>query len=638
MPNEKRTEYLRKLDRELYSRQGPRLRRKKRALRSISYGIPTKWGTKPPLKGIRKKKITISSSFFKNFFIFSIIVFFGSLLFAFFMFRGGFTTVSSENIDITILGNAFTPGGEDLQLQIEITNRNSAALEFSDLLLEYPKGSLGETEGDYVRIRRSLGTIGAGETAIESIKIVLFGEQGSVKDVRVALEYRIEGSNAIFVRETSYEITISSAPISLTVEAPKTITSGQEITLEIGAVLNIDRVIEDMRLKVLYPPGFEFKEASPSPALGTNVWDLGDLSPGTEKKISITGTVFGQDGESRTFKVFSGSEDPADPSKIGVVFNSLLHTTIVIRPFIEARITLGGVYRDEYAVASQKEISIEIPWSNNLTSRIDNVEIKVKLSGNALDQTSVQSRRGFYSSALNTITWDKNTDTSFTSIASGQSGAVDFSVSSLPLFSGTQTLLLNPQIVVEVSIKGKESIGGVTKELINIESRTFKIVSDFQIAAKALHYTGPFTNSGTLPPQVNQETEYAILWSVTNSSNRISQALAKTTLPSYVRFTGVISPLSEDVSFDEATREVTWNIGTVPRGTGLTREDLEVAFQVAFLPSLAQVGQKPTLIGETTLTGQDVFADSLIQNKKRSLDTRLSNDPGFNPNDDKVIQ
>ena len=138
--------------------------------------------------------------------------------------------VSSKNIEIGILGNAFVAGGEELSLQIEVTNRNNASIEFSDLLIEYPRG-VGE--GDMARERLSIGTIGPGQSVIEDIKLILFGEQGSIQEIRVVLEYRIQGSNAIFVKEKSYPVTISAAPLTLLIDSPLSTVSNQDMTLRI---------------------------------------------------------------------------------------------------------------------------------------------------------------------------------------------------------------------------------------------------------------------------------------------------------------------------------------------------------------------------------------------------------------------
>lgn len=82
-------------------------------------------------------------------------------------------------------------------------------------------------------------------------------------------------------------------------------------------------------------------------------------------------------------------------------------------------------------------------------------------------------------------------------------------------------------------------------------TRTVKVNSSFQLSSRAVHYTGPFGNSGPMPPRVGQNTTYTILWSITNSSNDVSRAKVTAVLPLYVKWTGVSS--SGDVSFNYGT-------------------------------------------------------------------------------------
>jgi hypothetical protein len=103
---------------------------------------------------------------------------------------------------------------------LEIANKNNSDLLLVDLVIEYPKNSSGDLTKDTERIRESLGTISAGGIRSENMKVVIFGEQGSVRPIKISLEYRIDGSNSIFVKEKMYEVSISSAPINLLIEAP----------------------------------------------------------------------------------------------------------------------------------------------------------------------------------------------------------------------------------------------------------------------------------------------------------------------------------------------------------------------------------------------------------------------------------
>ena len=352
--------------------------------------IPDSWNTKEEEVKI-EEKFYMKTSLFKKFFIFSIIFFVIALGFAIYMFLGGGNTVSNENIDISILGNAFTAGGEELPLQIEIINKNNSPLELADLLVEYPKGSSVDLSQDAERLRSSLGTIPAGGVRNENVKVVLFGEQGSIKPLKISLEYRIQGSNAIFVKEKPYEVSISSAPINLSIEAPTEASPNQDVVLNVKSILNATKAASKILVKLDYPVGFQFVSAKPSPSFGDNVWSLGDLAPGAERDISVVGKMVDvYDGEEKTFHIFTGSQSDSDKSSIGVVFNSLGHTVLIKKAFIEAKLYVNGIYQREYAVNTKTPIQGEIRWANNLETRISDLEIRAKISGNAVDSVGLE--------------------------------------------------------------------------------------------------------------------------------------------------------------------------------------------------------------------------------------------------------
>jgi hypothetical protein len=587
-----------------------------------------------------QEKSFMKKSIPKKFLIFSIAFFVLAVGYASYMFFAGGNTVSNENIDISVLGNTFTAGGEELPIQIEITNRNNSLLELADLVVEYPKGSSGDLSKDTERLRVSLGTIPAGAVKKDNMKVVLFGEQGSVSQVRISLEYRVEGSNAIFVKEKMFDVTISSAPINLTVDAPTEASPNQEVTLNIKAALNATKSASKILVKLDYPVGFQFISSKPAPSIGNNVWNLGDLSPGAERNISITGKMLDvSDGEEKTFHIYSGVQADFDSTTIGVVFNSLGHTILIKKPFIEAKLVINGVSQREYATDTKTAVQGEIRWTNNLETKINDLQIRAKISGNALNRKTISAREGFYNSSNDTIIWDRNSINGFAEVNPGESGSVSFSVSPSSLFSDLNGMLSEPVINIDVSISGRQALeGNAVTELKNSESKIIRIISDVGLATKALYYSGPFSNSGPIPPKVEQETTYTISWSLSNTSNSISKTQIRSTLPQWMKFMGTISPASEDLTYNPSTKEITWNVGSIQRGTGITSGGREVFFQVAFNPSSSQIGTAPIILNDIVLTGHDDFANVDVRVNKISLNTRLSNDPAFPSGGDRVVE
>lgn len=593
--------------------------------------VPSSWADAEEESYRKAENFFMQTSKFQKFFKWSMIFFAFAAFYAAYTFFAGSNTVSSENIEIAVLGNSFTDGGEELSFTVSVTNRNSSSLELVDLVVEYPKNSQDGALGSTERMRETLGTIPAGGIRNENIKLVLFGEQGSIKPIKLILEYRVEGSNAIFVKEKIHEVSISSTPIDLILDAPSVLSPNQEIILDVKAVLNSTNPLSDILVKMDYPVGFKFSSANPKPALGNNIWSLGDLAPGTEREIRIAGRMVDvYDGEEKTFRVWSGTRSPANKSEIDVVLNSLSHTVLMSKPFIEARLFIDGVYKNDYVTTSKSKINGEIRYANNLDTVINDLEIRAKLGGNALDKRSINADFGFYSSTENAIIWNKSYHRQLAEVNPGDSGVLTFSMMPTSLFSGGSNILNEPEINIDISIRGKaEGTGFETQELKNSESKTIRIISDVGFANKALYYSGAFKNTGPIPPKVGQETTYTVIWTLSNSANNISNAVVRSSLPSWVKYMSSVYPATENVEYNSSTREITWHVGSIKKGAGIYSAAKELSFQIGLTPSLSQVNSAPTIINEAVLTGHDDFANVDVRVTKPALSTNLVNDASF---------
>lgn len=576
------------------------------------------------------ERFFMKTSRFKKFFIFSIVFFILALGYAGYVFFAGGNTVSNDNIDISILGNNFTAGGEELPLIVGITNRNSSPLELADLVMEYPKGGTGDLSSDTENFRESLGVIPSGAVLNENLKVRLFGEEGSTRPIKISLEYQVAGSNAIFVKDKLYDVSITSTPINLSVDAPATINSNQNITLNIKTTLNATAPLAKVLVRADYPAGFSFASSAPAPSFGNNVWNLGDLAPGSEHDISISGKIIdASDGEQKTFNISTGSQSDADKSLIGVVYNSIGQTVVIEKPFIEANLVINGASGSTFATDSKTPISAEIHYANNLNTAVDNLKIEAKISGNAFDRKTILAPQGFYDSTGDTITWDQTSENQLGEVNPGDTGSVSFSISPLSLYSASGGMLLNPSVNIEVNISGSQVVSGAANQINNSSSAVVRIISDVGFSAKALYYSGPFTNTGPIPPKAGTATTYTIVWTLSNTANSISGAQVNSTLPSWMNFVGPISPTSENLAYNASTKEIVWNADRIPRGAGVTGASRSVAFQVSFLPSLSQAGAIPTIINDAILTGHDDFANVDVKVDKAGLTTKLDNDSSF---------
>lgn len=596
------------------------------ALHPRNFPVPKDWSNTAQSAKAGAASLVSHPTFFRKFFYFALGFAALAVLIVGFIFLTGGNTVSNDNIDINVLGNSFTAGGEELPLQIEVVNRNSSDLELADLIVEYDKGGDASSGATRVRTLESFGTIRGGKSASKSISATLFGEQGTVKNINITFQYHLHGSNAIFVKQASFPVTISSAPVSLTVESPQNLTPNQQITLTVTTKSNSAATLSQMLLSVAYPPGFKFIKSVPEADSFDHVWKLGDLAPGAERSVAITGTLYGTDGDAQAFRVYTGAAKADDPTKIGLTYNSLLQSITLVKPFITANLTINGSGADQTPVSSAGVIDGGVAYANNLSTEVRNAQVTVSLSGNALDPASVLAPNGFYDSSKGTITWDATTVPDLANLAPGDSGMLSFSFKAKPLVS-SGTTLSSPSVRLRVSIKGAQSLdSGSLSEVTDFQERTAIVSSDFGFSNAVSHAGGPIANTGPIPPKAGEPTTYTVTWGITNSANMLANGTVSTTLPTYVEWVGTISPSGAPVLYDGSSRVVTWNVGQVPAGTGVSGPSKSVSFQVRITPSTSQVGLVPALTLSTKASAQDTFTNQILTVSRAGLSTAISSE------------
>lgn len=613
--------------------------KKRRKLSTIDYDTKSQWA-KQKEKPIFKEKRPKSRSMLSILLIISLVFFIISIAISSYFIFGGSNVVSSQNIDISIEGPVSVSGGEELSLQIAITNKNNVAIKLADLLIEYPDGtrSASDISKPLPRYRETIGTLDPGETAQKVVKAILLGSEDTQQNIKATIEYRIDGSNAIFFTEKMYEVTLVSAPLSLSVTNVGEITSGQEVEFDVVVTSNSNTIIQDTLLSVEYPFGFKFISAVPEPAFTDSVWDLGDIQPESERKVKLRGIIMGENEDERVFRFSSGVQDENDEKQISVAFATTLKSIVIKKSFIEVDLALNGNESSEYVSGLGDNIRADITWTNNMPVSISDVEIEIKFSGASLNKLSISSEKGFYNSSTNTLTFSRETNSDLASLNPGELGRAKFSFASLGQSSGS--VFENPEILLDIDVKAKRvSESQVSQTIDSSISRTIKLESDLLLIPRSVYSTGPFTNTGPIPPKVEKETTYTIIWTITNSSNIVDNTVVTATLPSYVRWTGKTSPTNEKISFNPVGGKIDWDVGSIkPKADVSSTGQREVAFQVALLPSLSHIGDMPILVNEQTITGTDRFSETELNVTKKELTTRLFTDPDFLTEEARVVE
>lgn len=613
-----REEHLDALRERLYSRGNPPQETKREALTDTPHDVPTSWKREGAAQQTTKSapRPAASESFSMNLskgkysyrvkILLTALCFFVAavVLSSLFIVFGG-NSISGENISISMSGPFTVGGGEEIPVQIGVTNHNSVPIESATLIVEYPSGTQSvEEEGKELFIERiPLDAIQSGETVNVPLRAKVFGEENEELQIHASIEYRVSGSNATFFKEAEpLRFKIGSSPVSLDVEAVHAISSGQETEIKLTVHSNASAPLADVLVRAEFPAGFDFTESSPSPVSGRNTWMIETLDPEESATITLKGVVIGSESEEKTMHFSVGVPSDRDRFALASVFSTASTDFLIEEPFLDVSVSVDGAENGELAAEPGKQSNVQVRIENTLSDTIYDGVVKVELGGNALSDVDVHVSSGFYDSNTRTVVWDSSSEPQLEELAPGASESFRFTV------TPDTNALRTPQINLEVSVHARRvSEANVSETLLGSARASIKVASDVSLRAATGRNSGAFSDSGPVPPVVGETTTYTLTLTAESGSNDVADAAVTATLPSYVAWLGETSG-DGSVSYSSADRAVMWDVGDIEANSSAT-----AAFQVSLLPSASQIDTTPTLLGEQYLRAEDRFTGTVIR-------------------------
>lgn len=572
------------------------------------------------------EKIGEKSHWLLKFFIGTLIFFLATVAVAVYVLFYSANIVSPDSIDLTVKGPTQLRSGDELSLETTILNRNKATLRDLSLTVTYPAGTVDslETSKELPLWRENIPELGPGQQMTIASRAIIFGAQNSQQIINLKVEYHIPDSNAVFTKETTYQIQIGSATLDLSLDLPSEINAGKTFTAKLKAVSNAKSILRQVSVKMEYPNGFTFQSTDLANSNGHSVWYLGDLTPGASREIQITGTLSGQNEEVKSFKVSAGLDKTEGSGDLSTEYGSFFKTVNLKKDFVAVGIDLNN----QNSLSADGRFTGGINWTNNLPDKVIDGTLELFLAGEAIDKKTVVGEDGFYNSLTNSITWDKNSISNLGLLNPGEKSQTGFGFSVLPLSKLPTGIVppINLRLVFHGSrVTDEDNLEDITTEV----EKTIKIGTQVQASRKATYYVGPFKNSGPIPPKVGSETTYTITWTVTNSSNPVKNAKMRAILPPYVKWLSVISPLDEKIIYNNTNSDILWDLGDIEPSTGVNLPAREVSFQISIIPSLTQAGKAVDLVNEVSFEGEDGVTGDPIKIIKAAQDTRLLLDPSY---------
>ncbi|MCL5011225.1 MAG: hypothetical protein M1127_03420 [Patescibacteria group bacterium] len=538
----------------------------------------------------------------RKFFLFVLILVIGVCAVGFWYWKTG--AYSKEVLKLEILGPDTAQAGQEVEYSVKLKNNGKVRLEEPQMVFEYPKNSL--VEGSKAqRVIQQLEAIYPGEERIISFKARLFSRENDPLEAKCLLTFKPKNLKASYQVNTSFITKISSVPITLEFDLPAKVEQSDNMKFSLNYFSNAETVLENLRAKIIYPPGFIFQSALPR-ALDENEWALPSVSQAEGGRVTVQGELGDSaPGQKNTFR-----------AQLGIVLNGefvLLKETSQTLETAEPSLYVSQLVNgaQNYKANVGDLLHYTIYFKNIGKAAIQKKFLLVKLDGDLFDISTLKSENGDIGNGDNSIIWDWKSEPSLQFLDVDEEGEVEFWVK---VKSNSQARKIqNPILRDAVVIAGAEK----TFEI--------KVNSQAELVQKAVFDDDYFGNAGPVPPQVASSTTYTIIWQIRNSWNNLKNVKIKAALPDNVRPSGKIFPENAKFTFDSTSREIVWLVGDLAAAQADVEQPVvPLAFQVELTPGQAQGGSMAPLVLNVEITGEDGFTGDIVSNTVKGVDVLVA--------------
>ena len=546
------------------------------AKRHKELNLPTSWGEDSSI--ITRARDDGGMSFGAKLLLISTFLLIAAVAFSAWKILASKNSISANNIEMTIDVAPLIQGGDSTPLVVTLHNSNTVNLESSRVTLLYKRGNGSQDEQEKVQEKRDIGTIKPNEFKKQDFSIMLYGGESEIRSINLKLEYKVAGSNAVFSKIVSADVVLKSPSVSVSIEGPDKLSVGQSGTFSFvikntSATSSLASV-----LQIVFPNSFAIESSTPKPLARSTSWQIESIPSMGSKTIEIVGSFNGKQGEMGTFQAKVGSQGN-NQTIIGVVYSAKTKDiTLQASPLTVGLNLSTGVGNGEVLRYGEKAV-ITLSYDNGSSQALEDVSLKLTLSGDAALYGSVDPSNGIYDLDKKTITWNKDNFQDLAVLAPNTHGVLQVTVPVVQRGATTP--------VVRGVFEGSAKVAG-SQDIVASASKVWNVVGSATLDASSQYKTSSFQNNGPVPPEPKKETTYTALLKVTAQS-ALSSVRVSFVLPAYVTWRGVTSNMP-GITYDSKSRTVSWNIGSMEQGRIAVAE-----IGLSLRPSVSHVGQTPAL-------------------------------------------
>ena len=521
-----------------------------------------------------------------------------------------FSKQSTEQIDnsveLVIDGPNKIISGDQATYKVTYENVDTVTMQKLELSVRWPNGFYFDEASiepmDQNATTWLLDDLSPGQKIDLEIKGQLVGQKDEDLTSAFTLSYQPANFHSDFKVKDSIDTKISDSKIELNVEVIEKTLVAMEQAIKINFINLTDASLEDLYIDILYPDDFEIiiktveegeedEEVVVEEEIASDFIKEGDYFKLTleaeELKTMLINGVFTIDSKTEQLLVVEvGNMVDENFRRLSRIEKNIT----VINPKFDMDFQING-QAGLQALSWGDELRYQLEITNSSEGDVSDVIISAVIDGQVLDWESLDTIGNYTNN--NKITWTKEEDESLTNWLAGESRT----------FTWQLDVVGEPQAdrmienIIEINIEGLEDWQQVSSPLMLTigESLSFNNGVYWDLGGRRV-------GSGLLPPQVDEETEYLVIWSLPEATGLFDNVSVSSNLPPQVDFISEMDIQGGDLEFDLEYRSLTWTM----EGFSDMILPLTASFIVRLTPEEENIGQAMTILNTTTVDASGI--------------------------------
>lgn len=519
---------------------------------------------------------------------------------------------------IEISGNQEIDSGKQYAYKFKIINNNKVDLEKSRLKVKSPSEFLFKesevAKEELGNINIEIGKIDSKSSKEFELSFDVFGAKDSQIYLKGILEYQPEGFGSLFDSQNQISLLIKSSALNLSVVTSQEASSGELVEAKIYIENKSENPFENLVLVMDYPEGFLYQTANPEPTKGERTWEVGTLGPSEQREIVVKGNLKGPIESIKSISAGIGTGRVTDNF---IAYNKAESTIKIIKPRIEITQSINGK-TDLKDVKAGDFLNFLIKFKNNSEEPLRDLILTNKINSYVVDENSfIIKQGGHYDDETKLFTWMASDVPKLKNLNIQEEGQVEFGFKVKDVLPAEKEDDENFKINISPAIESLDinSPLGENKKVFS-GAISLKVQTKLILEVLGNYKDKDIPNNGPVPIEQGEETTFTLKFNLLNTSNDLKDLVVKTSFPSGVGWKDKYSPAGPNISFNERTNELSWDIGSIEAGAGFRSPMKNLVFQIGLKPSQYQVNQGENnikLVNSIKATAFDTFLERGVE-------------------------